>query len=372
MFDQELVCAVAINKILPFEPAVSSALYSYCGSYSRLFSLSPGELSELLGKRRKIAEEISGHKRLKEAELEISKLVSAGYRVLHRKCAEYPQPLAECEDAPAVIFVKGEASLNSKNTISVVGTRRSTPYGESSCKRIIGELARSGNNPVIVSGLAYGIDITAHRAALDNGLRSIAVLPCGPDRIYPALHSAAAEKIALFGALVTEFPPGIPSFKMNFIQRNRIIAGLSRATLVIESDIKGGALTTAELAQSYSRDVFALPGRFGERSSSGCNMLIYRNIAGMFFSTAEFIKQMGWSGTLSSETLHPALFDSYSSEKEKIFVALKKNSELDRDGLLKITGLNIKILSSVLLEMEIDGVITPLAGNRFTVQRESL
>ncbi|MCK9304509.1 MAG: DNA-processing protein DprA [Bacteroidales bacterium] len=269
MFDQELVCAAAINRIFPGEPGISCALYNLYGSYSRLFSLSFPELESLLGKRKKVAEAISDPKTLMDAEQELARLDSMGYKAFHRQSGDYPGALLECNDSPAIIFIKGGINLNYKNIISVVGTRRSTPYGESSCRRVVRELAMSGNNPVIVSGLAYGIDITAHRAALDNGLQTIAVLPCGPDRIYPSSHSATAERIALFGALLTEFPEGTPSYKLNFIQRNRIIAGVSRATIVIESDIKGGALTTAELAQGYSREVYALPGRFGDRASSG-------------------------------------------------------------------------------------------------------
>ncbi len=372
MFEQELVCAVALNKILPFQPGICFALYKYCGSYTNLFSLPFRELYLLTGKRRELAGRICDDKEITAAEKDLEKLTSLGVKAIHPGTGEYPELLRECADPPAVLFIKGDVNLNDKYFVSVVGTRRSTPYGEISCRKIISELASSGINPVIVSGLAYGIDICAHKAALDNGLKTVAVMPCGAESIYPSAHNSVAEKISCNGAILTEFPFGTPPFKMNFIQRNRIIAGLSAVTTVIESDVKGGALSTAELSQIYSREVFALPGKIGERASAGCNMLISRNIANIFISTSHFLAYLGWGSGQIRTYSEPDLFGTYKAEKEKIFVALKNNPTLDRDDLHRVTGLNIKVLSAALLEMELDGIINPLPAGRYVVVRKSL
>ena len=274
MFDKELVCAVALSRILPYNPGIANALYKHCGSFSSIFCLTARELESAFGKRRKFIGEICSDKSIHDAEKELSYLTSSGMKALHRNQEGYPELLKECSDSPLVIYVNGNIDFSRQYFLSVVGTRSSSSYGENSCNRIMKELARTSLNPVIVSGLAYGIDITVHKAALDNGLDTVAVLPCGQDRIYPSAHYSTAMRISRQGGLITEFSRDTPLFKLNFIQRNRIIAGLSHATIVIESGIKGGALSTAELAQSYSREVFALPGRIGDIKSMGCNLLV--------------------------------------------------------------------------------------------------
>jgi DNA processing protein len=244
----------------------------------------------------------------------------------------------------------------------------STKYGTECCRKIIRELLEYGCSPLIVSGLAYGVDVAAHKAALEFGLKTVAVLPNGLDRIYPTAHHEIAKKISRQGAILSEFPRSTESLKINFIQRNRLIAALSQATIVVESRTKGGALITAELAQSYSREVFALPGRVSDPISSGCNNLIFRNIANIFSSTKEFILSMGWSvdnkDVINKEK---QLFYTGSKEKEKILVALRTNSELSFDEILLITGARIQSLCESLLELELEGYINSLAGKRYSL-----
>lgn len=280
----------------------------------------------------------------------------------------YPSSLKECFDPPVILYIYGDVNLNQEKIISMVGTRRSTWYGTESCRKIIKELIEEGHSPVVVSGLAYGVDIAAHRAALEYGLKTVAVLPNGLDRIYPAAHHEAAKRISRQGAIITEFPRETESLKINFIQRNRVIAALSKATIVIESREKGGALSTAELAQSYSRDVFALPGRISDTFSAGCNKLIFSNIASLYYSTKEFISYMGWiSENKNVDNPQGDLFSTSSPVKEKILVALRSKSELSMDEILHISGEKLQDLSRNLLELEMESKIISLAGNRYSI-----
>lgn len=207
----------------------------------------------------------------------------------------YPPLLSEAVDAPVLLFVLGNADLSATPAVSLVGTRRCTAYGTNFCKQFVTELAPQFPGADIISGLAYGIDAAAHTAALENNLQTVAVVAHGLDMIYPAAHRDLASRIiASGGAVVSEYPTGVKPLQGNFLKRNRIVAGLSELTIVAESEVRGGAMSTANLAFSYSREVMALPGRASDISSSGCNLLISREKARIYISMPETIKLMGW------------------------------------------------------------------------------
>lgn len=366
MLSEELVYAVALNKVFRYNPKISNCLLREFGTAKAVFSLTQADLLERFNKRYTFFEKLSDTRILKWAEEEIQWADSKGVRLFHINEKEYPSSLKECFDPPVILYLYGEIDLNQEKIISVVGTRMSTRYGTESCRKIVRELLEGGFSPIIVSGLAYGVDIAAHKAALEFGLKTVAVLPNGLDRIYPAAHHEIAKRISRQGAIITEFPRETESLKINFIQRNRLIAALSKATIVIESREKGGALSTAELAQSYSREVFALPGRVSDIFSAGCNNLISRNIATIYNSTKDFTSCLGWSSNNKNvSNTQRELFYSGSPEKEKILVALRVNSELNIDELLHISGMRLQSLSENLLELELEGKILSLAGNRY-------
>ena len=372
---EELIYLLALNRILNYDSKRAAALIEYAGSASALFAADRKELSSLLKKRYSFIEELGKESHLKWAEEELAWAQSKGIFILTPSSDEYPRYLLECNDRPLILYKTGPADLNSPQMVSIVGTRRSTQYGEKMCIKIIGEMRDMGLSPVIVSGLAFGIDICAHRAALANGFATIAVSACSPDKIYPAMHLKDARIIAQRGAVVTEFPRGVRDMKVNFLRRNRIIAGISPATIVIESGERGGAMITASLAHSYSRELFALPGRVSDSASMGCNYLISKNIADIIYNTEELVKKLGWDiFTKKGPSLKEVAKDSEEREiihennaQEKILVTLRHGSELHIDELANMTGLNISSVSTILLELEMEDKIIRLAGERYAL-----
>jgi DNA processing protein len=272
--------------------------------------------------------------------------------------------LRECDDAPLALFYRGNADLNALHVINMVGTRHATPYGQDICTRFLADLSVLCPNALIVSGLAYGIDIHAHRAALQNHFKTIGVLAHGLDRIYPAEHRKTAVSMLEQGGLLTEFTSGTNPDRQNFVKRNRIVAGMSDATVVIESAAKGGALITAELAESYHRDCFAFPGRCNDEYSIGCNNLIRKNQAVLITSAEDLVKAMGWENSPKTEkTVQRELFPDLSEEEERIVKRLGKMSEgLQINTLVIDTNIPVNRMSALLFELEMKGVIRALAG----------
>mgnify|MGYP003290734482 CR=1 FL=1 len=279
--------------------------------------------------------------------------------------AAYPSRLRECEDAPLALFYRGNAPLNALRIVSIVGTRHATAYGADLCLSFIEELKEQCPDVLIVSGLAYGIDIHAHRAALQNGFSTIGVLAHGLDRIYPAAHRKTAIDMMDHGGLLTEFMSGTNPDRQNFVKRNRIVAGMSDATIVVESAVKGGALITAELAESYHRDCFAFPGRTKDLYSAGCNELIKNNRASLILSAEDFVNAMGWnlSSTPSSKTIQRELFPELNEEEKNIVQVLQRNPDGIQINILVVeTNIPINRMSALLFELEMKGVVRALAG----------
>ena len=290
-----------------------------------------------------------------------------GIRCLGLGDDDYPAHLQGCVDAPLMLFYKGSADLNSLRIVSIVGTRHATDYGRTLCNRFVSELQSLCPDALIVSGLAYGIDICAHRAALEHGLATIAVLAHGLDRIYPPQHRAEATRIISHGGLLTEFPGGTNPDRYNFVQRNRIIAGISDAVIVVESALKGGSLITASLANDYGRECFAFPGPVGSPYSEGCNNLIRTNSAMLLQSAAELVEAMCWNtaGT-ASRPIQRSLFPELNEEEKRIVNSLRQSpTGIQVNTLTVQTGIPIHRLTATLLDLEMKGVVRSLAGGSY-------
>jgi DNA processing protein len=300
---------------------------------------------------------------LKDAEREVIACEKQGISLITFLDKEYPQRLNHCNDAPILLYVKGEADLNPERVLSVVGTRNATTHGKDITAKIIEDL--SGLNVTIVSGLAYGIDIAAHRAALKFGIPTIACLAHGLDRIYPPTHANTAKEMVAQGALISEYPLGTNPDKVNFPTRNRIVAGMSDATIVVEAGIKGGALITAELASGYNRDVFAIPGRTTDVYSEGCHKLIKENKGALITCAKDIITALNWDIPESAmPSRQQRMLLDLTPDQEKIVEVLGEKS-ISVDQLAGLCGMSVSKVSSVLLEMDFDGLIRNLPGKMY-------
>ena len=295
---KERISAAALGKIFGYEPLYASGLISKLGSASAVFELSPKEADEVLGPFSKYKGTINKDA-LESAGEELERLEEKGFRYIARTEKNFPPLLLECEDCPTGLYYRSVSPpgeiFRERASVAIVGTRDISPYGRDWTRKIVDACAQSPARPLIVSGLAFGVDITAHLAALDSGLSTIAVLPCGIDEIYPTAHRGAAERIASApgSAVVTDYPPGTSPVAFTFVRRNRIIAGLAGCTVLVESKANGGGLITCRLANSYGRDVFALPGRVDDVRSAGCNAIIRAGTAEAITGLAGLGEQLG-------------------------------------------------------------------------------
>ena len=309
-----------------------------------------------------------------EAELlarqEIEKIQHHHIKPLFLLDDDYPVRLKEIEDAPVILYKLGEADLDADKLVSVVGTRRPTPYGVDFCGKLLEELSLYFNDLCVVSGLAYGIDAVSHRKALERGLPTVAVVAHGLDMIYPANHrNLGRELIRKGGAIVSEYPFGTKPFRGNFLARNRIIAGLSDVSVIIESALRGGAMSTANFAFLYSREVMALPGRINDELSQGCNLLIRKQKASLIGSAADMIEVTGWRPlNIKVTPKQRNLFPELSGESQQIYEILKLNSDpVQIDRICHLTGLGAAKVLALMGEMEFEGIIIRHPGNRFSI-----
>lgn len=277
----------------------------------------------------------------------------------------YPSRLRECEDAPLVLFFKGDTELNRLRVINMVGTRLATEYGKQFCNDFLHDLAALCPDVLVVSGLAYGIDIHSHRAALANNLSTVAVLAHGLDRIYPYVHRKTAVDMLANGGLLTEFLTETNPDRFNFVSRNRIVAGMCDATIVVESSEKGGSLITAELAEGYHRDCFAVPGRVSDAASQGCNRLIRDNKASLIQSAEDFVHAMGWMSALQTEKpqgIQRDLFPQLTEEETSVVGILSRLGDLHINALVVEANLPVNRMTALLFELEMKGVVKALVG----------
>jgi DNA protecting protein dprA len=287
--------------------------------------------------------------------------------------ADYPRRLAECPDAPAVVYYRGTADLDARHIVAVVGTRRITPYGKAHCERCCAELAEALPDTLIVSGLAYGVDIHAHRAALDNRLDTVGVLAHGLDTLYPSSHRDTARDMLLHGGLLTEYVAGVRPFAGNFVRRNRIVAGLADVTLVVESAEKGGALITAHLAADYNRTVCALPGRTDDEYSRGCLHLVRDHRAELVTGADDLMRLMNWETKQDAQPVQLELFDGETPEQSALVKALRTaGSEGETaERLCIITNLPLAQVNATLFDLQIAAAVTLLAGGRYRLRTKA-
>ena len=344
---------------------IAKSLVAYCGSPEEVFrekrsrlKLIPGvgdSFADAFGKTDKAA-------LLARAEAERDFIEKNKVSQLFFTDDAYPKRLKECNDGPVLLFYKGTADLNSKKILAVIGTRNATEYGRLMTDKILSGLKDDG--VLVLSGLAYGIDITAHRAALKTGLETIGVLGHGLDQIYPQMHEATAAQMLKQGGLLTEYLTRTKPDRENFPTRNRIVAGMCDGVLVIESGVRGGSLITTEIALSYNRDVLAVPGKTGEMYSAGCNKLIKTYKAALVENADDVKYHMGWAEEKKTEKRrqHTLLFAELCEEEKSIISVLETQGKLDIDSLAIQCGMPIARVSSLLLGLEFKSVVKVLPG----------
>ena len=308
-----------------------------------------------------LADAIANSNVLAKAEKEVDFIVKHNIGCAFYLDDNYPVRLKNCPDSPVIFFYKGNVDFEHSKIVSIVGTRDATQYGKDLCNQLVDGLYQHNHNPIIVSGLAYGIDVCAHRAALRTNLPTIAVLAHGLTKIYPSVHTAVAREIVQNGALVTEFLSDSKIEPNNFLRRNRVIAGLADLTVVVESKKRGGALTTADIANSYNRDVFAFPGRLTDVCSEGCNWLIKTNKASLIQSVEDIEYIMGWDKKPQA-AVQRELFPEVSPEEEKILKILKETGECPVDNLCFTLQISVSKASALLLNLELAGLVRSLPG----------
>lgn len=370
----KLLYQIALTQIDGVGDVLAKNILEVVGSAKEIFESSKKALTSIKGISDKLVNEILNPTVLIKAEKELEFVLKNKIQTYFFTEDNYPYRLKECSDSPILLYFKGNTDLNAQKIISIVGTRKSTNYGNLFCSNFIKELSYNFPDILIVSGLAYGIDIEAHRAALNNDFNSIAVLAHGLDRIYPSAHRRTAIEMLEKGGILTEFTSNTEPDKFNFVRRNRIVAGLSDATIVVESGTKGGSLITADLANSYNREVFATPGRITDKESIGCNMLIEQNKAILLQSAESFIKQMQWDvaskQTTSPKIVQHSLFFDLDDQEQQIYDLLSSTDEpLHSNFISNQVGISVSSLLSILISMEMKELIINTPGSFYKLNK---
>ena len=365
--NDEILCRMALTCALPYQAHIQRQLLEMAGSAAELYEHRK-ELRDVVPdaseRLASIVAQLANY--MPRAEEEMAFAEKSHIRIVSSTDANYPVRLCECQDAPILLYYRGTADMNSRHILSIVGTRKATDYGRGFCQRFLTDLAHLCPDTIVVSGLAYGIDIQAHRQSLQNHLQTIGVLAHGLDQIYPRIHRQTAIDMLHQGGLLTEFMSRSTPEKINFVSRNRIVAGMTDATLVVESAPKGGSLITARIANEYGRDVFAVPGRIGDAVSAGCNQLIRDNRAELLQSAEEFVEVMGWATIQKKkQPVQRELFPELSPDEMAVFQALKDSDGKHLNQLTVETNIPIGQLSSLLFDMEMRGLIRQMVGGTF-------
>ena len=368
MNNNETRNAIALTRVNYFNLAGLAQLYRQLGSATAVIE-HRNDLREVLPdaspRLQEAMRNIETHLKVADAEMEYN--LRNGIRALSLADDDYPQRLKNCDDAPLVLFYKGTANLNRARVINIVGTRHCTAYGQDLIRRFVSELKSLCPEVLIVSGLAYGVDINAHRQALANRLDTVGVLAHGLDYLYPTRHKQTADEMLAQGGLLTEFLTNTNADKLNFVRRNRIVAGISDACVLVESAAHGGGLITTSIARDYNRDVFAFPGPVGAPYSEGCNNLIRDHKAQLVSSAADFVHALGWETDLkrmqtTRQGIERQLFPQLSNEEQAVVQALEKLNDQAINQLSLTANIPISRLTVLLFQLEMKGILKLLAG----------
>jgi DNA processing protein len=360
----DLFYLLALQRVDGIGDATIKKLLSHCGNAETVFKTKPSLLSKIDGIGSFRLRDLGNRSIFAQAESELEFIQNQNIKVYHFDDANYPYRLKHCIDGPVLLFSSGNVDLQDRKIISVVGTRQATNYGVECCRKLIADL--SPLNPVIVSGFAFGIDIAAHQAAIENNLQTIGVLAHGLDQIYPKAHAKHVKATLANGGFLTEFWSKTEPMRENFIRRNRIVAGLSEATIVIESAEKGGSLVTANMANDYNREVFAVPGRATDRLSSGCNNLIKSQKAMMLTDAADLVYQLNWDIKPRPKPAQQ-VFMLLDATEQSVYDYLKGSGKQQLDTIAFAIGVAVSQLAPLLLTMELKGAIRPLPGKSFEI-----
>lgn len=364
--DEIFIHRISLTLIEGVGDVLARQLVSYCGSVEAVFKEKKRILEKIPEIGPKTAASIASFKNFSRAEKELTFIRKHGIQQFFYLDEDYPVRLKNCHDAPLLLFYKGTASLNHPRMIAVVGTRKASEYGKNFTLSLVEEL--SSMKALVVSGLAYGIDIAAHKACVNAGVETIGVMAHGLDRIYPQAHNQVARKMVTHGGLITEHISGAEPDRENFPKRNRIIAGLCNAVVVVEAAKKGGALITADIANSYNRDVFALPGRIDDIYSEGCNMLIKSNRAALIQSAADIRYIMGWDDEQKNNSAkQKQLFVELNDDEKKLVAYISESKRAEIDAIVMHSGMQPSKVAAILLNLEFSGVVKCLPGKVFVL-----
>lgn len=366
MTDSEsLKFRIAFSSLKGMTVALAREILARVGDERRFFDMSERQLSAVMGCKSRLFDHALRSDALALGERESDFLATGNVRPLYFTDSDYPARLDGCDDAPVMLYAMGDTDLNDSRVVSIVGTRHATPYGLSFIRDFVSELKAQVGNLIIVSGLAYGIDVAAHREALACSVPTVGVLAHGLTTIYPAVHrNVAVDMTRDGGMLITEYRSDSPLHKGNFLARNRIVAGLCDALVVVESARKGGALVTARIAAGYDRDVFAVPGRTGDTYSEGCNRLIISNTAAMITSAADLVDAMGWPRCESEGTQLGLPLDLSPEQKAVVdYLTLHDDAVINRMSV--DLDRPIAKLMTLLVDMEFSGLVINLPGGRY-------
>lgn len=366
--EDELYHKIALSLVPGIGGVLARNLIAYTGGARQVFSESFKALVKIPGIGEVNARRIRSNGIFDKASKELEFIKKYNINVHFFTDKNYPRRLKSCPDAPVILYSKGNLNLDEQRVISIVGTRNASEYGKAVCTRLIEAFSLRNYQVLVVSGLAYGIDIHAHRAAVKFNLPTVGVVGHGLDMIYPSLHAETARKMIDKGGLVTDFPSRTKIEPPNFIRRNRIIAGLADATIVVESAEKGGALITADIASSYNRDVFAFPGRIDEPYSRGCNQLIKMNGASLIQGIDDLEYFMGWEPAEKKDGVQSSLFVELTPDEEQVVKMLRNEGELFIDQISSSMELPASKVSALLLNMEFKNLLVALPGKTYRLR----
>lgn len=365
--DQQLIYEIGISLLPNIGSINGKKLVAYCGGAEAVFKQKKSHLEKIDGIGQKTTQTILNQSVLSDAEEELKFIRKNEIQSFFFTDKTYPYRLKQADDSPLIIYYKGQDVLNYDRILAVVGTRNITERGKEITDEFIEKLKEAG--VLVVSGLAYGVDTRAHKACVKHKIPTVGVVAHGLDRIYPDINSRLAKEMQLAGGILSEFISGTKPDAFNFPRRNRVIAGLADATLVIESGKKGGSLITADIATSYNRDVYAVPGRPGDTYSRGCNFLIKTNRAGLVESAADLLYQLSWDVKKKPELIQPQLFLDLNADEQLIVDLLYEKKQAAIDMIMTQTKLPSSKLASTLLNLEFEGVIKCLPGKIYQLIR---